>query len=86
LSASGLNPKRSISYLWTWKSLRFKISEEGKDFCPIIQRQIVGGLFVLLIYATLMANGLRIAYMARDLFGLLFAVGISVMFFGSRVY
>ncbi|MDR0590846.1 MAG: rod shape-determining protein RodA [Puniceicoccales bacterium] len=40
----------------------------------------MGGIFVLLIYAALMANGLRIACMARDRFGLLLAVGISVIF------
>jgi rod shape determining protein RodA len=39
-----------------------------------------GGIFVLLIYAIMMANGLRIACMARDRFGLLLAVGISILF------
>jgi cell division protein FtsW (lipid II flippase) len=38
------------------------------------------------IYAALMANGLRIACMARDRFGLLLAIGISVIYFGSPVY
>ncbi|MDR1907087.1 MAG: rod shape-determining protein RodA [Puniceicoccales bacterium] len=40
----------------------------------------IGGMCVLLIYAIMMANGLRIACMARDRFGLLLAVGISVLF------
>jgi rod shape determining protein RodA len=39
----------------------------------------IGGMFVLLIYAIMMANGLRIACTARDRFGLLLAVGISVL-------
>ncbi|MDR1591015.1 MAG: rod shape-determining protein RodA [Puniceicoccales bacterium] len=39
----------------------------------------IGGMCVLLIYAIMMASGLRIACMARDCFGLLLAVGISVL-------
>ncbi|MDR0740182.1 MAG: rod shape-determining protein RodA [Puniceicoccales bacterium] len=40
---------------------------------------LIGGMCVLLIYAIMMANGLRIACMARDCFGRLLAVGISVL-------
>ncbi|MDR2807013.1 MAG: rod shape-determining protein RodA [Puniceicoccales bacterium] len=40
----------------------------------------MGGMLVLLVYAILMANSLRIACMARDRFGLLLAVGISIIF------
>ncbi|MDR1434988.1 MAG: FtsW/RodA/SpoVE family cell cycle protein [Puniceicoccales bacterium] len=40
----------------------------------------LGGMFVLLIYAILIANDLRGACMARDRFRLLLAVGISVIF------
>jgi rod shape determining protein RodA len=40
----------------------------------------IGSMCVLLIYAIMMANGLRIGCMARDCFGLLLAVGISVLF------
>jgi rod shape determining protein RodA len=39
----------------------------------------IGGMCVLLIYAIMMANGLRIACMARDCFGRLLAVGIGVL-------
>jgi rod shape determining protein RodA len=39
----------------------------------------IGSMCVLLIYAIMMANGLRIACLARDCFGLLLAVGISVL-------
>jgi rod shape determining protein RodA len=39
----------------------------------------IGGMFVLLIYAIMLANGLRIGCMARDRFGRLLAVGISVL-------
>ncbi|MDR2200840.1 MAG: rod shape-determining protein RodA [Puniceicoccales bacterium] len=40
----------------------------------------MGGILVLLIYAILIANNLRVASMARDRFGLLLAIGISVIF------
>jgi rod shape determining protein RodA len=39
-----------------------------------------GGIFVLLIYAILIINSLRVASVARDRFGLLLAIGISVIF------
>ncbi|MDR3317363.1 MAG: rod shape-determining protein RodA [Puniceicoccales bacterium] len=40
---------------------------------------LVGGMCVLLLYAILIANSLRVAWIARDRFGLLLAVGISVL-------
>lgn len=40
----------------------------------------VGGLFVILLYAILLANGIRISGMARDRFGMLLALGICVIF------
>jgi len=39
---------------------------------------------VLLVYAILIANGLHIASMRRDCFGLLLVVGIGTIFFNSR--
>lgn len=39
----------------------------------------IGGLTVIIIFMILIVNGLRIAYVARDQFGRLLSVGISVM-------
>lgn len=44
------------------------------------ERGFLGGTIVLVLYSILLFNTLRIASMARDRFGFLLAVGISVLF------
>ncbi len=44
------------------------------------EKGFLGGAFVLLLLATVVGNGLRIAAQARDRFGMLLATGISVIF------
>ena len=50
----------------------FSVLAEEKGF--------LGSAIVIGIYALLMANGIRIASMARDRFGMLLAVGVSAIF------
>ena len=50
----------------------FSVLAEEKGF--------VGSTVVVGLYALLLANGIRIAGMARDRFGMLLAVGVSVIF------
>lgn len=50
----------------------FSVLAEEKGF--------LGGLFVIGMYTILTANGIRIASVARDRFGMLLAVGVSVIF------
>ncbi len=40
----------------------------------------MGGIIVLFLYAVLLINGVRIAGLARDRFGMLLAIGVSVIF------
>lgn len=40
----------------------------------------LGGLVIIALFAILLANGIRIAGMSRDKFGMLLAVGVSVIF------
>lgn len=40
----------------------------------------IGGFFVILLFAILIGNGIRIAAMARDRFGMYLAIGISIIF------
>jgi len=40
----------------------------------------LGGLLVIGIYGVMLSNGVRIAGMARDRFGMLLAVGVTVTF------
>lgn len=44
------------------------------------EKGFLGAMFVMSLYALLIANGIRIAGMARDRFGMLLCVGVSVMF------
>ncbi len=44
------------------------------------EKGLVGGLIVLVLYAILLFNTLRVAALARDRFGLLLATGVSVLF------
>lgn len=44
------------------------------------EKGFLGGVVVIGLYATLMANTLRIASMARDRFGMLLCIGVAVMF------
>jgi rod shape determining protein RodA len=44
------------------------------------ERGFVGASFVIGLFGALLANGLRIASMARDRFGMLLAVGVTVIF------
>lgn len=44
------------------------------------ERGFVGGLVVIGLFSLLLANGVRIAGMARDRFGTLLAVGVTVIF------
>lgn len=50
----------------------FSVLAEEKGF--------VGGLFVIVLYMLLVGNGIRIAGIARDKFGMLLALGICVIF------
>jgi len=40
----------------------------------------LGGAFIITLFAVLIANGFRVANMARDRFGMLLATGVSVIF------
>jgi len=44
------------------------------------ERGFVGGLFVIGLFGIMLANGVRIAGMARDRFGMLLSVGVTVIF------
>lgn len=44
------------------------------------EKGFVGGLLVIGLFSLLLANGVRIAGMARDRFGMLLAVGVTVIF------
>jgi rod shape determining protein RodA len=44
------------------------------------EKGFLGGLVVIGIFSLLLANGVRIASMARDRFGMLLAVGVTVVF------
>lgn len=39
----------------------------------------IGGLFVIVLYAIMITNGMRIASIARDRFGMLLAIGVSTI-------
>lgn len=40
----------------------------------------IGGFFVILVFSILLANGIRIATLAKDRFGMFLAIGISTLF------
>lgn len=44
------------------------------------EKGFIGGLLVIGLFSLLLANGVRIAGMARDRFGMLLAVGVTVIF------
>lgn len=44
------------------------------------EKGFIGGIVVIGLFSALLANGVRIAGMARDRFGMLLAVGVSVIF------
>jgi rod shape determining protein RodA len=44
------------------------------------EKGFIGGLSVIALFSLLLANGVRIASMARDRFGMLLAVGVTVIF------
>jgi len=44
------------------------------------EKGYIGAFFVILLYAVLIGNGLRIATLARDRFGMYLATGVSVIF------
>jgi len=44
------------------------------------EKGFVGGLFVIGLFTVLLANGVRIASMSRDRFGMFLAVGVTVIF------
>lgn len=44
------------------------------------EKGFIGGLSVIALFTLLLANGVRIAGMARDRFGMLLAVGVTVIF------
>lgn len=44
------------------------------------ERGFMGGFFVILLFAVLIGNGIRIATKARDRFGIYLAIGISTLF------
>lgn len=50
----------------------FSVLAEEKGF--------IGGFFVIILYSLLLGNGLRVATLARDRFGMYLATGISVIF------
>lgn len=50
----------------------FSVLAEEKGF--------LGGLFIILIYTILVGNGLRIASLSKDRFGMYLATGVSVIF------
>ena len=45
------------------------------------ERGFVGGVVVISLFGGLLANGLRVAGAARDRFGMLLAVGVTIIFF-----
>lgn len=44
------------------------------------ERGFMGGLFVILLFAILIGNGIKIATIARDRFGVFLAIGVSTIF------
>ena len=44
------------------------------------EKGFIGGLLVIGLFTVLLANGVRIAGMSRDRFGMLLAVGVTVIF------
>lgn len=44
------------------------------------ERGFMGGLFVILLFAILISNGIKIATIARDRFGVFLAIGVSTLF------
>lgn len=58
-------------------------SVASNDFIASVileEKGFIGGTFMLALYAVLVTNTLRIAHMARDRFGMLLALGVSVIF------